>query len=583
MKRRATVAGKRAAFLALAVIEATLAGGCDLSYLTEGPGGSGTTGTPSSGGGGMATTSTTGGAGGAGGMATTTSGTGTGTSTGTGTGPEPTALVASAGFGDSTTDEVKPLYPYLPAIRVVPFGAEGGTLVAFHAVGTDIRLPGFPSAATDSTEPDLFLALFDEKATLVKVRHLAMPGRQQLGALVAAGPDGPFYVGGLAAGAMTLPEIDGGAPFGPGGDNGFVLRVDQDLAVTAAALMSGADQQFVEAMFLDATGDLWLGGRNGGTVGVTDVAGVALGAACPPVTYSHPNNRKGAFVARLDGALTACEQLFTFGQESSTNVSTDASIAAIQVDDAMNLHLAGQFGGKMAVGPAPAIQNSGDAGFVVKIAADGVSHWSAATSSGGGQDRLRGLALTADSVLVVGPAGYTESFHWVSPGGTQQSNPDCVKSISDSDDGMVVALDPLTGACQWGHRLHGPVSGTEDMYGVALDPDGHPWIAGHFAEALFMNGAAPYQGLGTGVPDEAVVLRFDDVAAGTVSFAQAWSGNGNQVIRSMAFLPGGRMAVVGMYTGSIPGGAEPLPAPEGTAHDYFLVILDPALPPHVFP
>ena len=52
--------------------------------------------------------------------------------------------------------------------------------------------------------------------------------------------------------------------------------------------------------------------------------------------------------------------------------------------------------------------------------------------------------------------------------------------------------------------------------------------------------------------------------------------------RDVAILPDGRVAIVGSYTGTIPGGAPPLPSAPTDPHDYFFLLMDPTYPPASF-
>lgn len=216
--RSPRILGATGAILALTMIQAIGMGGCDLSYLTEGAGAS-TTGTttsftgeraaPRPPPGERATTSSTGGAGG-----TTTSSAGGTTSTGgTGGAPALTALVFSRGFGDPTSDDdVAPANNAAPPGGIVVAPMAGGAMfVAFHAAGSNVLVAGKPYSKDRRTDKDIFLAVIDAEGTLVASRHLSMPGEQTVLSVAAAGPGGPFYLGGLAVGPLVLPGTTSGA------------------------------------------------------------------------------------------------------------------------------------------------------------------------------------------------------------------------------------------------------------------------------------------------------------------------------------------------------------------------------------
>lgn len=572
---------------AAAVLVAAALCGCDLGYLSEdytAAAGSGTGGATSTGGSGGAA-GTTGGA--AAGGATTSAG-GTGGAGGAGGGGGPSALAFSRGFGDPETDE-NPLLSDPYTIRVVAMSG-GKMLVAFHSKGTNVAV-GDEAFSCDNL--DLFLAVVGPDGAVLQSRHVATGGDQTLRALAAAGPDGPFYVGGRTTGALDLPEL--AMPAGESGSAGYVLRIEPDLSVSAVALFMGANYQSVHSLFAEPGGDVWVGGQTRQALGAwtpDDVAGEKPIDSCQAPEYVPVNGKSGGFVARMTADLSACpgDTIWSFGPAPGAVTVDDVDIAALLADVDHNLYLGGRFRGKMKVtANGPLLDDDDDGGFVARASAAGDSDWAVMFRSSGSGDAVRALAFVDGALLAAGQGGTSAQFHRFTTGGAFKDEPCLPKTPAESMDGTLALLAPDTGACSTGGRLSAAVPAdpsTESVRAAAALQDGEIWITGPFEKVLLVDGEALAPPLNTGKPIESFLLRFakGGLAASppAVPFAQAWSGEANQVARDLAVLTDGRVAVTGSYTGSIPGGAPALPVAGNAAYDYFLLVVDPTLPPVQF-
>ena len=590
--RSPRILGATGAILALTMIQAIGMGGCDLSYLTEGAGASttGTTtsftggagGTTSSTGGAGGTTSSTGGAGG-----TTTSSAGGTTSTGgTGGAPALTALVFSRGFGDPTSDDdVAPANNAAPPGGIVVAPMAGGAMfVAFHAAGSNVLVAGEPYSKDPTTDKDIFLAVIDAEGTLVASRHLSMPGEQTVLSVAAAGPGGPFYLGGLAVGPLVLPDDLGGVATTNGGNDGYVLKIEADLSVSGAMLWMGTGYQRAQSLFVDATGALWMGGQSGKAIqgyAPTPGTGQTSIGSCGAADYVPKAGKSGGFVARMSADLSSCTRVFAFGLDAAPNGTTvDVDIHGIAVDADQNLYVAGRFQGTLTVDTAPPITSPVEAGYAVKVAASDGAHWSTAFRGSSYPNTLWSLALAADRVIVTGQGGLDPIFSRAVPGAAQKNGETCLLNAVGALDGTIVGLAKDSGACIEAGRLGGVAGSTERAFDAAVLPSGEVWVTGVFDTKLLVNGSLPNMSMDQGANIESFALRLaqNGLAATPpdIPFAQAWAGLRDQSARHLTVLSDGRVAVVGSYTGVFPAGAPDVQ--EGSPPDYFLLVLDPTLP-----
>jgi hypothetical protein len=588
MERRRQSSGALGLSVAAASIASLAAlGGCDLSYLTadltSGSAGSTTgsgTGAAGSGAGGTAGS----GAGGTGGTTTSTGASSSSSSTG---GAEPTALQGSVAFGDPAQND-----DILLAggnIRVQGL-SDGSALVAFHAYGSNIKVPGGMTFAADAsksaTDPDLFIARVAANGKLVKAVQFSMPGAQTFLALVSAGINGPHYLAGRTFSPIVLPKLGAGVNINPSSADSFVLMLDGNLAPTAVATFAGAGNQNLESLVLDPQGDVWVGGQLATALdvrGVGPAGGPDASLGCMPATYTPLKNEYAGFVAHLKGDLSSCKSAFVFGPTAQPKV-VNTEVLGVAVDDAGSLFVAGRFGGTMSVGAAPVMNTAYNAGFVAKIAADG-KHWSAVLDSNAGDNRVWAMALAPDSVVAGGVTSTGPLFASTVAGGMPLSGPCVPTDKAGSEDAMLVGLDLATGGCKWGVRLssgqNAPVT-EEKIRAVAVEGNGRVWATGTFDKILAVTGTGQPAGLDNGARWESFALRFDAGGSVKTPWAQAWSGPGDQVARDVSLLPNGRVAIVGSYTGTIPGGAPTLPSAADDPHDYFLLFLDPKYPPELF-
>lgn len=577
-----------ARWIAAAALSGAL-GGCDLSYLSEAWTGAGGTGAAGGAGGSGAPTSGTGAAGAAGGAGGTGGAVPAGGGGSGGAAPS-TPFVFSRAFGDLDVDD----NPSGDTAMIRVAALEGGAmLVAFQADGDEVQVAGQLQVKDPSTKRDIFLARIGPDGALLGYRHLSAPGDQAVRALVSAGPKGPFYIGGWMEGALELPEL-APDPIGDSGTSGYVLRLDLDaggdLAVTAATVFLGAGYQGVESLFLDGAGDVWVGGQTGQVLSAYSPApgGEAQIPTCQAPDYVTSVGERGGFVAGMDKDLASCSQIFSFGPTADALANVHVHVYDLLVDAEQSLYLAGRFRGKMKVTAAgPELATTDQAGFVARIGASG-EHWSALHRSASSVDAMLSLALQGERLVVAGLGGSTPVFERVAPPSPQAVEPCLPSESSGSVDGVLSILDRTSGACAQGARLSaGPLEPSDERLHAAVAlPSGDVWLTGSFEKLLLVNGKMLSLPLGNGSPVESFLLRVDKeglaMTPPVVPWGQAWSGDKNQSARHLAALSDGRIAVVGSYTGTIPGGAPAVPGDSTAPHDYYLLVLDPSVMPFAF-
>ena len=326
-------------------------------------------------------------------------------------------------------------------------GADAGNHVAVDAAGNAYITGWFRDSATfgnatltNAGEYTAFVARYDTNGNL---RWAVRPDSSQYsyGSSVAVDSSGNVIFAGTYEGTMRLGKTDLRAV---GQTDAFLAKLDSNGRATWALTAGGGGEDFAASVALDASGNPHLAGSFSGnayfgrnylsSLGESDIfvakfdkAGVLQWARsgggrgsdfCGAVTV----DRTGAVVVVGDFERTAaiCGQLLTSaggadifvarytadGQPSwsqrAGGIGMDSAYG-VAVDAESNIHVVGEFQGKVGFGTAASLISFGEADiFVAKYASTGAASW-AKKFGGLGHDTSGGLALdSSGGIHIIG-------------------------------------------------------------------------------------------------------------------------------------------------------------------------------------
>lgn len=407
-------------------------------------------------------------------------------------------LLAATYIGGTKADEC----------TAITLDAQGRVVVAGATLSDDFPVtPGAYQTTHHGAGSEAFVATFSPKFTnLVAATFLGGSDGDGANAL-AVTSDGHIVVAGITY-SSDFPTTPGvfQRTYGGSGDV-FVAVFDASLSQLLASTYLGAEGAETETcrLALEAQSSIF-------------VAGTTRSTNLPFAAGAYSRTLQGssdAFIARLSTDLTTLlagtylggsdvesaqglavrnGSVFVAGTTGSTNFPATPSAAFTT--------LRGQNDGFVAVLPAA------------------LGSLSTATYFGGtDSDYVSGLAADDSSVFVAGTT-YSTNFP-VSAGAYQ--------TTARGGDGFVTRFPRALNAYD-GTLLGG--SDGDTLIGIALGPDGNPWVAGYTASADFPTSANAYQRTAIGSPD-VVVARLQG-SLGTLLASTRLGGVGQNIAEALA-------------------------------------------------
>jgi hypothetical protein len=409
---------------------------------------------------------------------------------------------------------------------------------------------------------------------------------------VAVGADGSVFVGGTFSGSA---DFGAGFLVSRGSSDAYVVKYDADGAILWSRSFGGCSGDGLAGLAID---------DDGGVIVAANVSYVSGDPPCDP--YFGGERIPTGFAPGPYGALAALTRYDAdgaeltaraFGPPGSTTTFEDIAY------DGGRVAVVGFHNNGVAFGNGISLAAGGFDGLVALLAAsDGDAVWARSITGDNVSVDFTAVDLDADHLLI---AGYFDDD--VAVGAPQALLP------AGSDDVALVSYARDDGAYQWHRQLGGIAS--DKIGGVAIGPDGSPWLAGSFtgtayfgggplvaasrdgaaarfdadgehlvsvatdtaaddewtAIAAYADGGAAVAGVNTTV-DTGVVTRLD--ASAGERWTQIITSTTSVTPAAVALGPDGSVVVVGRFEGTVSLGDLPSAASAGMA-DSFIIKLAP--------
>jgi hypothetical protein len=421
-----------------------------------------------------------------------------------------TAIVSGSGCSrvpvpESRGSILSPWLTQLGNVTKVPGGNNSGSDQCY---GTAVDSSGSVYCAGQTSgalgeanggRSDAFVMKLNSSGELQWVTHLGAvtksPGGSNSGddycSSIALDASGNVYCGGATNGAMR----EGNA----GGYDAFVLKLNPSGQVewltqlgttTKAAGGNNSGDDWLQAVAVDANGNVYAGGYTTGAVGEAN---------------ANNNGTNDVFMIKLDsgGGLQWARQLGGTTHAPGGLNTGDDYCYGVAVDAHGNPYCAGSTTGSL--GETLATQSHSDA-FVLKLNPSGQLQWltqmgAATRTTGGdntGDDTFTGVAVDSAGGVFVG--GYSNGS-WAEANGSS-GDPDFIAGKFNS-----------SGQLQWATQLGGVTrapggenSGVDSCWGIALDGNGGVYLAGDTNGS--MGEANAWTGIGSRTTDP-VIVKLD--------------------------------------------------------------------------
>jgi hypothetical protein len=314
--------------------------------------------------------------------------------------------------------------------RALALDSTGNVYVAGRTFSSDF--PGVGLGSADSVfagGDEVFVAKLNSDLSAILAATFLGGNKFDEAAALALDSTGNVYVAGHTE-SSDFPGV------GPGSadniiesnvEEGFLAKLNSDLSsILAATFLGGGSFDFVNALALDSTGNVYVAGFTESP----DFPGVGPGSADSTFVGNE------GFVAKLNSDLSAILAA-TFLGGSDTDAANGA--VALALDSTGNVYVAGTTSSSDFPGVGPGSADSileGDEVFVAKLNSD-LSAILASTFLGGSDtDAANGaVALALDSTGNVYVAGTTSSSDFPSVG------PGSADSTIEDEEGFVAKLD----------------------------------------------------------------------------------------------------------------------------------------------
>ncbi|MBI2685163.1 MAG: hypothetical protein HYX27_02525, partial [Acidobacteria bacterium] len=311
---------------------------------------------------------------------------------------------------------------------------------------------------------------------------------------VATDAQGNTYIGGWTE-SSDFPSLSGYQNTSAGRIDGFVAKINNSGQLVFSTYLGGSLEDRVQSIAVDASGAIAIAGHTNSTNFPTKLP-----------AQSALSGGRDAFVARLSAGgdqLTFSTYLGGAAQDAAYSVAFDPNGTIVAAGETTSSNF--------PVRNAYSASNAGGMdGFLTRLTPSG-SLLSSTYFGGGGDDRIRGVAVGADNVIHV--TGSTTSSNFPVAAAPYPS-------LRGSMDAFYARLNPTASGLSLSTFLGGTGGSTlseEAGYGIALDTFGRAWIGGVTPSVDFPGTAAGWQPSYGGGNSDGFVSVF------TTSGALEWS------------------------------------------------------------
>ncbi|HVZ38921.1 MAG TPA: hypothetical protein VHI13_06570 [Candidatus Kapabacteria bacterium] len=323
---------------------------------------------------------------------------------------------------------------------------------------------------------------------------------------------GNSYLVGTYTGSITFDATT----FSNGTHVGFFLARYSSFGILQWASQGNGTGNFTSAVIaVDRAGNSYAAGTFSGTVGFNGTQLVSQGGS-------------DIFIARYDS--------YGIQQWAKRYGGTgDESVAAIAVDSAGGVVIAGSFSGSETIGGVLLASAGGDDLFVARYDTAGEPVWGL-RAGGSGKDAARGVASAGDGAVLV--TGWFNDTMVV--GGTRLIAP------HDGGPDAFVARLGSDGSPEWAERFGGP--GRDSGTAIAADGAGNGYVTGTFTSSSVQFGGVTITNHGA---EDGFVARLDPT--GATLWARAVGGDRNDRALAIGLDRRGASYVTGQFGGTMSG------------------------------
>jgi hypothetical protein len=348
------------------------------------------------------------------------------------------ALRIDAGEGWVWTEENVRAWQTAPSGETLPVDARFAVLdshcVGFHVDGVDASLPLI-------IDPEVVFSSYLGGGMFDSVTALRSDAA------------GNTYVGGWTE-STDFPVANAYRGSNAGRIDGFLAKINASGQLVYATYIGGSNEDRVQALAVDAAGNLIAAGLTSSTDFPKQSA-----------AFATHGGARDAFLLKLNSAGNQLVFSTYFG-----GAGHDSALA-VALDPSGNIAVAGETASPNFPLAAPALTcRTGTNGFVSRFSSAGALQFS--TCLGGtADDRIKGIATSADGAIHVTGATLSSDFPVVSAYQSARSGAMDAIYAKFSSQGNLLVATYLGGS-------GGSDLSEESGYGVAIDSSGRAWVAG---------------------------------------------------------------------------------------------------------